>query len=87
MSPVPQVRVGHVAEGGRVETQRLAFHTGRAHKLALEPEAPTCFLSCGEDGAVRNIFITCCDGCCAVAWMAHAPIDRCYLRSLTALVR
>ena len=53
MSPVPQVRVGHVAEGGRVETQRLAFHTGRAHKLALEPEAPTCFLSCGEDGAVR----------------------------------
>jgi hypothetical protein len=49
----PQVRVGHVAEGGRVETQRLAFHTGRAHKLALEPEVPTCFLSCGEDGAVR----------------------------------
>lgn len=43
-----------MAEGGRVETQRLAFHTGRAHKLALEPEAPTCFLSCGEDGAVRR---------------------------------
>lgn len=37
-----------------METQRLAFHTGRAHKLALEPEAPTCFLSCGEDGAVRK---------------------------------
>lgn len=47
-----QVRVGHVSEAGRVETQRLATHQGRAHKLALQPEAPTCFLSCGEDGAV-----------------------------------
>ncbi len=25
-----------------------------AHKLTLEPGAPSCFLSCGEDGAVRT---------------------------------
>lgn len=45
--------MGHVAEGGRVETIHLVTHSGRAHKLALEPGAPTCFMSCGEDGAVR----------------------------------
>ena len=57
-----------------METQRLAFHTGRAHKLALEPEAPTCFLSCGEDGAVRGP--PCCDSCGAMPSLAHAPVHR-----------
>lgn len=37
-----------------METQRLALHQGRAHKLALVPDAPQCFLSCGEDGAVSK---------------------------------
>lgn len=49
-----QVRVAYVSEGGIVETQRLALHNGRAHKLALQPEEPACFLSCGEDGAVMS---------------------------------
>lgn len=51
------VRVAHVpqgAGGGAVETRRLAVHRGRAHKLALEPDSPHCFLSCGEDGEVRH---------------------------------
>lgn len=29
-------------------------HHGRAHKLALEPGSPHCFLSSGEDGVVRH---------------------------------
>lgn len=47
------VRVGHIpqgAGGGAVETRRLACHRGRAHKLALEPDSASCFLSCGEGG-------------------------------------
>lgn len=46
--------MAHIAEGGRAETQRLAVHGGRAHKLALQPDQPACFLSCGEDGVVRH---------------------------------
>lgn len=47
------VRVATVPQGcggGSVETRRLACHRGRAHKLALEPGSPHCFLSCGEGG-------------------------------------
>lgn len=47
------VRVGHIppgAGGAAVETRRLACHRGRAHKLALEPDSASCFLSCGEGG-------------------------------------
>ena len=55
-----------MAEGGRVETQRLAAHAGRAHKLALEPGQPTCFLSCGEDGAVRLAMRA------AEPWLCHS---------------
>lgn len=50
-----QVRVAHLREGGAApETRRLAVHSCPAHKLALEPGAPTCFYSCGEDGEVRH---------------------------------
>ena len=49
-----QVRVADVAEGGRVSTRRLATHEGRAHKMALNHDAPACFLSCGEDGQVMQ---------------------------------
>lgn len=47
------VRVGCIppgAGGASVETRRLACHRGRAHKLALEPDSASCFLSCGEGG-------------------------------------
>lgn len=45
------VRVATVQQGSggaAVGTRRLACHRGRAHKLALEPGSPHCFLSCGE---------------------------------------
>ncbi|EFN54263.1 hypothetical protein CHLNCDRAFT_135819 [Chlorella variabilis] len=49
------VRVATVQQGSggaAVGTRRLACHRGRAHKLALEPGSPHCFLSC--DGEVRH---------------------------------
>eukprot|EP00271_Cylindrocystis_brebissonii_P010082 TRINITY_DN26183_c0_g1_i1.p1 TRINITY_DN26183_c0_g1~~TRINITY_DN26183_c0_g1_i1.p1 ORF type:complete len:732 (-),score=170.80 TRINITY_DN26183_c0_g1_i1:674-2869(-) len=50
-----QVRVGVLPEGSKeVETEKLAQHGGRAHKLAIEPGSATCFYSCGEDGRVRH---------------------------------
>ena len=47
-----QVRAAFLSEDGHCETKKLAKHSGRAHKLALEPDQPHCFLSSGEDGAV-----------------------------------
>ena len=47
-----QVRAAFISEDGHAETKKLAKHSGRAHKLALEPDEPNCFLSSGEDGAV-----------------------------------
>ena len=47
-----QVRAAFLSEDGTAETKKLAKHSGRAHKLALEPDQPHCFLSSGEDGAV-----------------------------------
>ena len=47
-----QVRVGHLREDGTGETRKLATHSGRAHKLALDPSAAAAFYSCGEDGVV-----------------------------------
>ena len=46
-----QVRAAFISEDGHAETKKLAKHSGRAHKLALEPDQPHCFLSSGEDGA------------------------------------
>ncbi|KAG1663226.1 hypothetical protein FOA52_004427 [Chlamydomonas sp. UWO 241] len=48
-----QVRVSHLGEGGSVTKRKLAQHLGRAHKLALVPDQPCSFFSCGEDGDVR----------------------------------
>jgi len=45
--------VGHLREDGSGETRKLATHSGRAHKLALDPSAAAAFYSCGEDGVVR----------------------------------
>ncbi|CAI5500806.1 unnamed protein product [Closterium sp. Naga37s-1] len=49
-----QVRVSLLSESAAVGTVRLARHRGRAHKLAVLPHSPLCFLSCGEDGVVRH---------------------------------
>ena len=49
-----EVRVGHISPGGgALQTRKLGSHSGRAHKLALCPQHPATFLSCGEDGAVN----------------------------------
>lgn len=50
-----QVRYGTILENGKVQTKNLAKHSGRAHKLAIEPGSPRIFYSCGEDGAVRHV--------------------------------
>lgn len=50
-----QVRVGEVLPGGGYTSQRWHTHQGRAHKLALDLQAPAhCFYSCGEDGEVLH---------------------------------
>ncbi|XP_061337441.1 uncharacterized protein LOC133284445 isoform X2 [Gastrolobium bilobum] len=49
-----QVRHAQIVEGGGVETNLLAKHQGRAHKLAIEPGSPHIFYSCGEDGLVQH---------------------------------
>ena len=51
---VTQVRVGHLREDGTGETRKLATHSGRAHKLTLDPSTAAAFYSCGEDGVVRK---------------------------------
>ena len=47
--------MGHLREDGSGETRKLATHSGRAHKLALDPSAAAAFYSCGEDGVVRAL--------------------------------
>lgn len=50
-----QVRMGLLhPSGGTVPTSRLASHRHSAHKLALDPQHPSCFLSCAEDGCVMR---------------------------------
>lgn len=49
-----QVRVHYIGEAA-VESHRVGQHYGRAHKLALSPNAPHCFVSTGE--AVLHISI------------------------------
>jgi len=50
-----QVRVGTLSESRTsATTVKAGQHHGRAHKLALEPGSPHCFLSSGEDGVVRH---------------------------------
>jgi WD repeat-containing protein 42A len=52
-----EVRVGYITEGSssnNIETSCLAEHSGRAHKLAIEPGNSFVFFSCGEDGIVRQ---------------------------------
>lgn len=57
-----QVRVAYIhPAAGRVETHRIAKHHTRAHKLALVPDEPGCFFSCGEDGVVMHCDIRCRD--------------------------
>jgi hypothetical protein len=47
--------VGEVLPGGGYTSQRWHTHQGRAHKLALDLQAPAhCFYSCGEDGEVLH---------------------------------
>ncbi|MFS8005293.1 putative transcription factor WD40-like family [Helianthus anomalus] len=49
-----QVRLGQVADNGKVQTKRLGKHDGCVHKLAVEPGSPYIFYSCGEDGLVQQ---------------------------------
>lgn len=49
-----EVRHAQIREGGRVVTEMLSQHEGRAHKMAIEPGSPHIFYSCGEDGLVQH---------------------------------
>eukprot|EP00879_Flechtneria_rotunda_P026284 GHRR01028017.1.p1 GENE.GHRR01028017.1~~GHRR01028017.1.p1 ORF type:complete len:242 (+),score=72.26 GHRR01028017.1:548-1273(+) len=53
-----QVRLSELPEGAgslSASTFLLGQHTGRAHKLALDPLSPAhCFYSCGEDAMVMH---------------------------------
>ena len=44
----------HSMEGGGEASLVLGFHTGRAHKISLNPVDANTFLSCGEDGLVLS---------------------------------
>jgi len=51
-----QVRYLVVSSTGSVITsKRVAYHSDSAHKLAVEPDSPHVFLSCGEDGRVLEV--------------------------------
>uniref|UniRef100_A0A8C5KSX1 Uncharacterized protein n=1 Tax=Jaculus jaculus TaxID=51337 RepID=A0A8C5KSX1_JACJA len=51
-----RVRVAYLSAMPSTEiTKCLVRHTGAAHKLALEPDSPSKFLTCGEDGVVFKI--------------------------------
>ncbi|XP_017327643.1 DDB1- and CUL4-associated factor 8 [Ictalurus punctatus] len=51
-----QVRIAELSATQRCKnTKRVAQHKGAAHKLALEPDSPCCFLSTGEDAVVYGI--------------------------------
>ncbi|CAB1326518.1 unnamed protein product [Coregonus sp. 'balchen'] len=55
-SNVFQIRVAELSAMQRCKnTKRVAQHKGAAHKLALEPDSPCCFLSAGEDAVVFGI--------------------------------
>ena len=43
------------SSGSMMSTKRVAHHNDSAHKLALEPDSPHVFLSCGEDGGVMEV--------------------------------
>lgn len=48
-----QVRVGTIRDGDLgMHSKILHRHSDSANKLALEPENPNCFYSCGSDGSV-----------------------------------
>ena len=46
------VRVSTLTEGGGVTRRLLGRHRGRSHKLAIDPDNPKVFASCGEDGRI-----------------------------------
>lgn len=50
-----QIRMGRVAPDGTTTTSCLTRHQASAHKLALDPQAPQCFYSCGEDSFVLHL--------------------------------
>jgi len=53
-----EVRLMQLAES-HFEERLLAKHSGRAHKLALNPARPDTFVTCGEDGIVKQIDVRC----------------------------
>nr|XP_044996454.1 DDB1- and CUL4-associated factor 8-like [Jaculus jaculus] len=51
-----RIQVAYLSAMPSIEiTKCLVRHRGAAHNLALEPDSPFKFLSCGEDGVVFNI--------------------------------
>ena len=52
-----QVRVSELKDDGEVCSRALVQHSGRAHKLAIDPNSPHLVLSTGEDGYVHMLDI------------------------------
>lgn len=43
------------SSGSLITSKRVAHHNDSAHKVAVEPDSPHIFLSCGEDGSVLEV--------------------------------
>ncbi|KAK9809355.1 hypothetical protein WJX73_008283 [Symbiochloris irregularis] len=80
-----QVRVGYLRPGsGSVDTQRVAKHQMRAHKLALRSD-PGCFFSCGEDGLVISCDLRCRDSISSRPLLKCSSSDRSGMRRTVGL--
>ncbi|QDZ26083.1 WD40 repeat domain-containing protein [Chloropicon primus] len=67
-----EVQMHSLRDGGKCagdQTTVLGYHSGRVHKLSLNPVDPNSFLSCGEDGVVNTYDVRTNDSRIAVKFL------------------